>query len=132
MNSPSSRLTFSSNSTRNGPLQELLGIVLMLGNTLNSGNFHGGAAGFTMENLTNLDGVKSADGSVSLLDFLVTTVDEKSPELLKFLDELAELRGSNMKNVSMKTIQVPDPRGLWGATESTTRSTRSITASGTA
>jgi diaphanous 1 len=86
-------------------LQELLAIILRLGNILNAGNFHGGAHGFSIENLANLETVKAADGVTTLLDYLVMTVDEKSPELLTVLDELGELMAPHMKNIAMRTIQ---------------------------
>eukprot|EP00667_Euglena_gracilis_P010664 EG_transcript_10867 len=86
-------------------LQDILAIILTLGNILNSGNFHGGAQGFTIENLANLESVKAQDGATTLLDYLVMTVDEKKPELLGVQEDLAELLQPHMKNISMKVVQ---------------------------
>jgi hypothetical protein len=52
-------------------LQDLLVVVLQIGNIMNEGTRTGGAAGFKMDSLLKLTQTKSADGKTTVLDYLV-------------------------------------------------------------
>jgi hypothetical protein len=53
-------------------LQNLLDMVLQVGNTLNAGTRTGEAAGFKFDSLLKLTQTKSSDGKITVLDFVVT------------------------------------------------------------
>ena len=62
----------------------------------------GNASGFAIDDLPNIASTKTVDGSSCILDFIVTEVAEKSPQLLPFTVELrpaCELRGVTLGNV---------------------------------
>jgi hypothetical protein len=52
-------------------LQELLEMVLYVGNIMNEGTRTGGAAGFKFDSLLKLTQTKSFDGKTTVLDYLV-------------------------------------------------------------
>jgi cellobiose-specific phosphotransferase system component IIB len=52
-------------------LQDLLVVVLQIGNIMNEGTRTGGAAGFKFDSLLKLTQTKSADGKTTVLDYLV-------------------------------------------------------------
>jgi Formin Homology 2 Domain len=52
-------------------LQDLLGMVLRIGNVMNEGTRTGGAAGFRFDSLLRLTQTKTSDGKVTVLDYLV-------------------------------------------------------------
>ena len=77
-------------------------MVLALGNAMNAGTAHGGAAGFQMETLLQLSSVKSTDGQQTLMDFVVLSVNQKE-HLGEFWNELvpvSEARGVSISEVS--------------------------------
>lgn len=53
-------------------LQDLLGMVLRIGNVMNEGTRTGGAAGFRFDSLLRLTQTKTSDGKITVLDYLVT------------------------------------------------------------
>eukprot|EP00977_Amphora_coffeiformis_P024769 scaffold17083_cov134-Amphora_coffeaeformis.AAC.1 len=55
-------------------LQDLLVMVLQIGNIMNEGTRTGGAAGFKLDSLLKLTQTKSADGKTTVLDYLVEDV----------------------------------------------------------
>eukprot|EP00759_Apiculatamorpha_spiralis_P058045 PhF_6_TR896/c0_g1_i1/m.1411/K04512/DAAM; dishevelled associated activator of morphogenesis len=87
---------------RKSLFKELLGMILAVGNFMNQGTMHGNAMGFSIENLTTLNNVKTQDGKTSLLDILVKQIVEKKPKLLAVADELMPLQG--LKGVSMNSL----------------------------
>jgi diaphanous 1 len=72
-------------------LHGILELTLALGNYLNGGTAKGGAFGFKLETLTKLKGTKSADNSVTLLQFLIQQVKAKTPKLASFTEELKQI-----------------------------------------
>lgn len=69
--------------------KRVLGLVLQLGNHLNAGTAKGNAKSFKLDVLTKLEGTKSTDQKMSLLDYLVNYIAETCPEVLDFTRELA-------------------------------------------
>lgn len=64
-------------------LASLLRIILSLGNALNDGTTHV-ADGFKMDTLPKLSEVYSSDNKTSLLQYVVETVKNKTPEVQKW------------------------------------------------
>jgi len=74
-------------------LKKLLGIILKIGNQLNSadGKNGGGVAGFTFASLTKLEEAKAYDKKTSILHYLVMLVRRNDQDLLKFKDDLESI-----------------------------------------
>ena len=68
-------------------LRAVLEIILAFGNYMNSCN-RGLAYGFKLQSLTSLADPKSADRRMSLLQFIVDTINKKMPEVANFDTEL--------------------------------------------
>ena len=58
-------------------LQDVLGMVLRIGNVMNEGTRNGRAAGFKFNSLLRLTQTKTADGKITVLDYLVSLFVEK-------------------------------------------------------
>ena len=72
-------------------LQDLLDMVLHVGNIMNEGTRTGGAAGFKFESLLKLTQTKSADGKTTVLDYLVMIfVAKEQNDTLLLLDEMPD------------------------------------------
>ena len=56
------------------------------------GTKHAQTAGFHLESLTKLDGTKTNDQTLNLMNFIVEIVEETDPDLMKFVLELEEVR----------------------------------------
>jgi len=69
-------------------LKRILEVILHLGNFLNAGTSRGKAWGFKLNTLSKLSGLKTTDNQTSLMQFLVKTFQQKSPELLELGKEL--------------------------------------------
>jgi hypothetical protein len=68
---------------------KILAVILVMGNYLNEGTEKGEAVGFKLSTLEKLSSVRSADGSISFLEFVSKWVDSKSPDSKQFLEDLA-------------------------------------------
>ncbi|XP_042317758.1 LOW QUALITY PROTEIN: protein diaphanous homolog 1 [Sceloporus undulatus] len=66
----------------------LLSIILLVGNYMNSGSMNAGAFGFNISFLCKLRDTKSADQKLTLLHFLAEICEQQHPEVLMFPDEL--------------------------------------------
>lgn len=82
--------------------QQLLNVILTMGNYLNGTNFAGGAYGFKIGSINKLVDTKSSNGQ-NLLHFLERTVSSHFPELQGFLDELT--KPSEANRVSFSDMQ---------------------------
>jgi Formin Homology 2 Domain len=58
-------------------LQDVLGMVLRIGNVMNEGTRNGRAAGFKFNSLLRLTQTKTADGKITVLDYLVSLFAKK-------------------------------------------------------
>ncbi|KAG1453587.1 hypothetical protein G6F56_007531 [Rhizopus delemar] len=70
--------------------KELLKLILVLGNFMNGSTFQGGAFGIRVASINKLVDTKGTEGNLTLLHFLVDTVESKFPRLHGFLDDLQE------------------------------------------
>ena len=67
---------------------KILGLILRIGNHINSGNNRGNAGGFHLSALSKLITYKGTDHKFSLLHFIVQQVLDRNEELLNFHEEL--------------------------------------------
>ena len=108
------------NFRTNDKLKILLKSVLEVGNLVNHeygassqqrfglANNPGGqrkAVGFRVDGLVRLREVKSTDGKLNLLDFLVEMVDKSSPEVLAVTEDFAMLKGLRHLSVTDLCLQ---------------------------
>ncbi|KAI6658500.1 Protein diaphanous-like protein 3 isoform X2 [Oopsacas minuta] len=73
-------------------LRKVIEYVLLIGNKMNAGTKHAQTAGFHLESLTKLDGTKTNDHTLNLMNFIVEVIEGVEPDLLKFVLELEEVR----------------------------------------
>ncbi|KAK9688295.1 hypothetical protein K7432_014456 [Basidiobolus ranarum] len=67
---------------------KLLEIILVVGNFMNGTSFRGSAYGFKIHSINRLVDTKGKHNQTTLLHFLVNTIEQKFPHILKFLEEL--------------------------------------------
>ncbi|XP_045619895.1 uncharacterized protein [Procambarus clarkii] len=72
----------------NPHLQEVLYMVLVAGNFLNSGGYAGNAAGMKLSSLHKLTDIRANKPGMTLLHYVVQQAERRDPELLKFPDEM--------------------------------------------
>lgn len=80
---------------------KLLELVLLMGNYMNAGSRNAQTFGFDLSSLCKLKDTKSADQKTTLLHFLVDVCEEKHPDVLHFVDELAHLDRASRVSVEM-------------------------------
>lgn len=66
----------------------ILKLILSIGNFLNHGSSSKGALGFSLSSLAKLNETKSTNNKRTLMDFVVSKINEKFPQLLDFSNEL--------------------------------------------
>ncbi|ELU17806.1 hypothetical protein CAPTEDRAFT_171809 [Capitella teleta] len=92
----------ASKSIRNSrKMRKLLEIILAFGNYMNSAK-RGGVYGFRLQSLDMLLDAKSSDKKMTLLHFIVQTVQTKFPELMNFDKELGFVEKA--ATVSMENV----------------------------
>ncbi|CAG8616739.1 494_t:CDS:10 [Acaulospora morrowiae] len=71
--------------------KELMNLILLLGNYMNGSGLKGGAFGFKIASINKLVDTKASNNSsITLLHFLADTVEEKTPHILGFAEELKD------------------------------------------
>jgi len=81
-------ITMASKSMQtSAAFSRILEIVLILGNYMNGTSSRGGAVGFKLSSITKLVDTKSVNKKQSMLNFLVSVVEAKFPEVLAILDD---------------------------------------------
>lgn len=82
---------------------QLLQIILLVGNYMNSGSRNAQAFGFSISYLCKLRDTKSTDQKQTLLHFLADICQEQYPKVMIFPDELIHLEKAS--RVSAETLQ---------------------------
>lgn len=82
---------------------QILELILLMGNYMNSGSRNGQAFGFEINFLTKLTSTKDVENKTTLLHYLVDTIERKFPDLLTFADELTHV--DKAARVSTETIE---------------------------
>lgn len=80
---------------------QLLQIILLVGNYMNSGSRNGKAFGFSISYLCKLRDTKSADQKQTLLHFLADVCQEQYPEVMGFPDELVHVEKASRVSAEM-------------------------------
>ncbi|XP_050511018.1 formin-J isoform X1 [Diabrotica virgifera virgifera] len=70
----------------NKPLQEVLYMVLISGNFLNSGGYAGGAAGVKLTSLQKITDIRANKPNMNLIHFVALQAEKKNKKLLSFTD----------------------------------------------
>nr|CAD7437653.1 unnamed protein product [Timema bartmani] len=81
----------------------ILELILLMGNYMNSGSRNGQAFGFEISFLPKLTSTKDIENKITLMHYLVETIERKFPELLSFHEELSHV--DRASRVSVDTIQ---------------------------
>ncbi|XP_012224016.1 protein diaphanous isoform X2 [Linepithema humile] len=83
--------------------RQILQLILLFGNVMNSGSRNGQAFGYEISFLTKLTSTKDIDNKQTLMHYLVDTIERKYPECLKFIDELPHV--DRASRVSLENVQ---------------------------
>ncbi|KAI0214816.1 diaphanous related formin [Lamellibrachia satsuma] len=73
---------------QSGKFKKILQLILLMGNYMNAGSRNAQSIGFDISFITKLNNTKTSDQKLTLLHFLVKTIEEKYPDLLSFPEEL--------------------------------------------
>ncbi|XP_065361814.1 FH2 domain-containing protein 1-like [Calliphora vicina] len=90
-------------------LQDILGIIIVIGNFLNSGRYAGNATGIELSSLNQLTELKANKTGMHLLHVIAMDIERNYPELLDFSNELGFLQ--NVSKVNIDQIET-DIKGL--------------------
>jgi hypothetical protein len=92
-------------------LQEVLAMVLRIGNVMNEGTRTGGAAGFKFDSLLRLTQTKTADGKITVLDYLVKIFVERGQrDSLDLLSDFPECQVASRMLISDMNEEVMNLR----------------------
>nr|CAD7397987.1 unnamed protein product [Timema cristinae] len=83
----------------NKHLQEVLYMVLVAGNFLNSGGYAGNAAGVKLSSLQKLTDIRANKPGMNLIHYVALQAEKKRKDLLRFPDEMPALEESTKTTV---------------------------------
>ena len=90
-------------------LQDVLEMVLHVGNIMNEGTRTGGASGFKFDSLLKLTQTKSSDGKTTVLDYMVMIfVAKEKRETLKLGDDFPDCQAASRMLISDMVADVMD------------------------
>ncbi|XP_062128227.1 formin-J isoform X1 [Drosophila sulfurigaster albostrigata] len=81
-------------------LQELLYLLVVAGNFLNSGGYAGNAAGVKLSSLQKLTDIRANKPGMNLIHFVALQAERRNPELLQFTAQL-----NTLENASKTTME---------------------------
>lgn len=90
----------------NPHLHELLYMVLVAGNFLNSGGYAGNAAGMKLSSLQKLTDIRANKPGMTLLHYVVQQAEKKDSELLNFPDEMSCLEEATKTTMEQLTSEM--------------------------
>ncbi|XP_036337297.1 LOW QUALITY PROTEIN: formin-J [Rhagoletis pomonella] len=79
----------------NEMLQEVLYMVVIAGNFLNSGGYAGNAAGVKLSSLQKLTDIRANKPGINLIHFVAMQAEKRNPELLTFPAQLSTLENAS-------------------------------------
>ncbi|XP_002035654.2 formin-J [Drosophila sechellia] len=79
----------------NKTLQEVLYMVVVAGNFLNSGGYAGNAAGVKLSSLQKLTDIRANKPGMNLIHFVALQAEKRNPELLQFTGQLNNLESAS-------------------------------------
>ncbi|XP_066999083.2 uncharacterized protein form3 [Anabrus simplex] len=83
----------------NKPLQEVLYMVLVAGNFLNSGGYAGNAAGVKLSSLQKLTDIRANKPGMNLIHYVAMQAEKKRKDLLTFPEEMTVLEDATKTTV---------------------------------
>ncbi|XP_048516246.1 uncharacterized protein LOC105690620 [Athalia rosae] len=83
----------------NKPLQEVLYMVLVAGNFLNSGGYAGNAAGVKLSSLQKLTEIRANKPGMNLIHYVALQVEKKRKDLLCFTNEMKALESATRTTI---------------------------------
>ncbi|CAG5134241.1 unnamed protein product, partial [Candidula unifasciata] len=87
-------------------LKELIYLILISGNYLNSGNYAGNAAGFKLSSLLKLTEIRANKPGMNLMHYVAQEAEEKNPKLLKFPEEMPFLKDAAQVSIETLTTDI--------------------------
>jgi len=94
-------LTAGEELMSNPKLQNLLYMVLVAGNFLNSGGYAGGAAGMKISSLHKLTDIRSNKPGMNLLHYVAQQAETQQPDLLSVVEDLAVLEEASKTSIEV-------------------------------
>ncbi|XP_034480692.1 uncharacterized protein LOC117786504 [Drosophila innubila] len=85
---------------KNKALPEVLYMIVVAGNFLNSGGYAGNAAGVKLSSLQKLTDIRANKPGMNLIHFVALQAERRNPELLQFTSEL-----DTLENASKTTME---------------------------
>ena len=79
----------------NKPLQEVLYMVVVAGNFLNSGGYAGNAAGVKLSSLQKLTDIRANKPGMNLIHYVALQAEKKNRELLMFPEQFSTLENAS-------------------------------------
>lgn len=80
---------------RNKALQEVLYMVVVAGNFLNSGGYAGNAAGVKLSSLQKLTDIRANKPGMNLIHFVAMQAEKRNTSLLDFPEEFSALENAS-------------------------------------
>uniref|UniRef100_A0A182QQ11 FH2 domain-containing protein n=1 Tax=Anopheles farauti TaxID=69004 RepID=A0A182QQ11_9DIPT len=90
----------------NKPLQEVLYMVVVAGNFLNSGGYAGNAAGVKLSSLQKLTDIRANKPGMNLIHFVALQAEKKNTALLEFPGQLTMLENATKTTVEQISNEV--------------------------
>uniref|UniRef100_T1IRH5 FH2 domain-containing protein n=1 Tax=Strigamia maritima TaxID=126957 RepID=T1IRH5_STRMM len=90
----------------NQALQEVLFMVLVAGNFLNSGGYAGNAAGFKMTSLQKLTDIRANKPGMNLIHFVARQAKQKDESLLKFTEKMQYLEEASKTSIDQLKSEI--------------------------
>lgn len=94
-------LTAGEELMSNPKLQNLLYLMLVAGNFLNSGGYAGNAAGMKISSLHKLTDIRSNKPGMNLLHYVAQQAEQTQPELLSVVEDLAVLEEASKNSIEV-------------------------------
>ncbi|EGC39081.1 hypothetical protein DICPUDRAFT_148204 [Dictyostelium purpureum] len=82
---------------------KVIEVILIIGNFLNGGTARGDCLGFKLDALLKLTDTKTFNNKSNLLVYIISEIEQKFPEALKFMDDLSGVQ--ECVKISLNTIQ---------------------------
>ncbi|XP_066985024.1 uncharacterized protein [Macrobrachium rosenbergii] len=90
----------------NPHLKEVLYMVLVAGNFLNSGGYAGNAAGMKLSSLQKLTDIRANKPGMTLLHYVVQQTERRDPGLLKFPEEMSCLEEATKNTLDQLVMEM--------------------------
>ncbi|CAL8104840.1 unnamed protein product [Orchesella dallaii] len=86
--------------------QDVLFMVLVAGNFLNSGGYAGDAAGVKLSSLQKIADIRGNQPGVSLMHFVAMQAEAKDPKLITFVEEMASLEEASKTSIEQLKSEI--------------------------